>query len=315
MEDPRYKEYQMSLNLLLTQPEILKKMSSLNKTGKLNVNPAINSNSYAKKLKQEQVKKQVKMKVDFAVNTENREIQVKKLITEVEKPHEINSIVNKDISNQEENFKKRLEEKRKKTLLSTSDLTDQIDSIKNKRVTFEKNNNNKSFIIEDRKNDMMLPNDLDGDNLSFNNLNVNPGHEEVAANSGIANNFIESLNNSFDRLEIAGNSNLLSGSKKLEDIEVDFETPAGDVSVNSPNKYSKLKTPKQKQIFNDLKTNMDTFLTDFNYYFFDEVFQNVVEETQKILEEKHKKTLEISKNYNNQIKEHEFLMGSGNFYN
>jgi hypothetical protein len=68
------------------------------------------------------------------------------------------------------------------------------------------------------------------------------------------------------------------------------------------------------RIFSDLKKNMDNFLTDFNYYFFEEIFQTVVVDIEKILEEKHKHILDISKNYNDQIKEYEFLMTSGKKY-
>ena len=64
-------------------------------------------------------------------------------------------------------------------------------------------------------------------------------------------------------------------------------------------------------IFSDLKKNMENFLTDYNYYFFEEIFQTVVLDIEKILEEKHKYILDISKNYNDQIKEYEFLMTSG----
>ena len=55
---------------------------------------------------------------------------VKNLIQDVEKePNRIGHMVNDDIDRQNQNFKKLLEEKRKKTLLSTSDVTEQIEVI------------------------------------------------------------------------------------------------------------------------------------------------------------------------------------------
>ena len=68
----------------------------------------------------------------------NRERSVsERIMKEAEKPQTqgMDTIMNKDISTQEQNFKKRLEEKRRKTLLSTSDITEQIDTIKNKRYS------------------------------------------------------------------------------------------------------------------------------------------------------------------------------------
>jgi hypothetical protein len=55
-------------------------------------------------------------------------VTVKNLIQNVEKgPNRVGDMVNDDIDRQNQNFKKLLEEKRKKTLLSTSDVTEQIE--------------------------------------------------------------------------------------------------------------------------------------------------------------------------------------------
>jgi hypothetical protein len=300
----------MSLNLLLSQPEILKKMSNINKTGKTtstNIEARV-ANSYAKKYKNEQKKQQMKFKVDFVTNTQNTDMQVKKIIKDSEKPQiqSVDSILNKDITSQEQNFKKRLEEKRRRSLLSTSDITDQLETIKNRRVTFEKGTVNKSFVIEG-KTDMILPHDLDNDNISNNNINLaHFGNDDTP----IGNNFIGALDDSFEKIDF-GNT---AKNKFLEiDDNIFFENHGADqVGLNSNKIHcTKLKIPKQKQIFNDLKSNMDHFLGDFNNFFFDEVFVVIVSEVQKILQEKQNKTLEISKTFNNQIKEYEFLISSG----
>jgi hypothetical protein len=296
--------------MLLSQPEILKKMSNLNKSGK--AGNSMEDSSYSSKFRKEQAKKQMKMKVDYAAHTQNRDFQVKTILKEVDKKEatqNIETIVNKDLTSQEENFKKRLEEKRRKTLLSTSDITEQIDTIKNKRMNFGGKSANKSLIIEGKKSDHEnnnnitgdLLNDIEGDglnvNISFNN--INEGNDETHPKD----NFLQALDNSFDK-EI--------DKRKMDDFEGDisFDAPALDTSGITSRK---MKTqPRHKQIFNDLKLNMDHFLSEFNYYFFEDVFSSVVEEIQKILEEKHQKVLEISKSYNNQIKEYEFLITTGN---
>ena len=314
IEDPKFKDFQVSLNMLLSQPEILKKMSTLNKNGKVS-GTIEEPSSYSSKYRKEQVKQQMKMKVDYAAHTQNRDHQVKTIMKEVEKKEvtqNIESIVNKDLTSQEENFKKRLEEKRKKNMLSTSDITEQIETIKNKRITLGGKNANKSLIIEcikkdhDNNNNITgdILNDIDNDginvNVSFNNFDG--GNDDTHPKD----NFLQALDNSFD--------NHIDTKRKIEEFD-------GDISFDAPNMDTsgitsrKLKQqPRHKQIFNDLKLNMDSFLSEFNYYFFEEVFSNVVEEIQRILEEKHQKVLEISKNYNNQIKEYEFLITTGKYF-
>jgi hypothetical protein len=302
----------MSLNLLLSQPEILKKMSSSNKTGKSNQsNVELKvANSYSKKYKNEQKKQQMKFKVEFVKN-QNTDLQVKKIIKDSEKPQsqDGDTILNKDIKAQEDNFKKRLEEKRRRSLLSTSDITEQVETIKNKRISIDKKSCNKSFVIEDKTN-MILPPDLDNDNISNNNVNI---AQFANDDTPVGNNFIGALDDSFEKIDFGNNTK----NKFIEiDDNINFENHSADNSAlnNAKTPSAKLKVPKQKQIFNELKSNMDNFLSEFNDFFFDDVFQVIVSEIQKILMEKQNKTLDISKTFNSQIKEYEFLISSGTIY-
>lgn len=297
--------------MLLSQPEILKKMSNLNKSGKVNVTET--STSYSSKYRKEQVKKQMKMKVDYAAHTQNRNQQIQKIMKEVEKNEQseiIENIVNKDISTQEENFKKRLEEKKKKSLLCTSDLTDHLETIKNKRG--EGKAVNRSLIIEGRSANnepINIMQEVEGDNINLNlsltkEINGNPNPDEIAHDDNKDNNFLHSFDNSFEEK---------IDKKKMDEIDGNISFDAGNDLSGTHKKNSK--TSKQNQLLTDMKSNMDSFLDEFNYYFFEDVFTNVVEEIQKILEEKHAKTLEISKSYNNQIKEYEFLLSTGTLFN
>lgn len=76
---------------------------------------------------------------------------------------------------------------------------------------------------------------------------------------------------------------------------------------------SKLKFNKQKQIFEDIKLNINHFLDNFNELFCDDLYPKIIEDTETLLEEKFKEKLEITIQYNNQIKEMEFLLASGIF--
>ena len=62
------------------------------------------------------------------INNNNSE-NVKNLIEDSDKTVKINEVINDDISKQQGDFKKKLEEKRRKTLLSTSDVMDQVNVI------------------------------------------------------------------------------------------------------------------------------------------------------------------------------------------
>jgi hypothetical protein len=72
--------------------------------------------------------------------------------------------------------------------------------------------------------------------------------------------------------------------------------------------------PKQKQVFGEIKDTLTYFVNDFNFYFYEHVFQRFAEHIQKLMDEKYTKYIEISKNYHGQIKEMEFLMTGGNFF-
>lgn len=260
--------------------------------------------AYAKTVKKEIARKQVKVKSDFMATTQNDK-QVKNLMKEAEKPKEaekIENILSNQISSQSEVFRKKLEEKRKKTMLSTSDINENYD-LKHKRLSVSVSRNQNRSILSDGDRIDITPPDLYGDGelpISMNNVNLN----EYNGNNPIEPNLLQCLDNSFDRVD----------KDRIDEIDVgiSFDMTMNTSSYNQ--KINRLRSTKQMRIFSDLKKNMDNFLTDFNYYFFEEVFQTVVLDIEKILEEKHKHILDISKNYNDQIKEYEFLMTSGKKY-
>jgi hypothetical protein len=246
------------------------------------------------------------------LNMENEnEKQVQKIMAEIKKHsseniihkenENVENIVKGDISQQKENFKQRLEEKRKRTLLSTSDITDAIETIKNKRI--EKSPNNKSFIIDSNK----IMHLQETDTTSQNNL---PVDEVINNDSSVNNNILNILDSSFE------NQNRFP-LNKLDEIDDSYSpklhTSKSITNMNSSRDHTHHSSvfKKNKPVFSDIKSNLDSFLMEFNFYFFEEVFQQVAEEIEKVLEEKQEKSLEISKNYNGQIKEMEFLLTGG----
>lgn len=229
------------------------------------MNRHVNSQA-ANKYKKDQVKRQIKYKIS---EHKGKQLDVKEIIKNADRPHSeekeiIRNIVNKELEDQQNNFKRRLEEKKKKNLLSTSDITD----------------------IENVKTLMSCTN---------------------KSNFDLINNVDEIEENVLDDYPNDSNNNIL-----LEIDNEDFKDVSEEISF-TPGELSKgkIRTSKQKQIFNDLQDITEGFLSEFNFYFYEEIFQSVVNEIEKRLKVKQQKSLEISKNYNSQIKEMEFLLSSG----
>ncbi len=104
-----------------------------------------------------------------------------------ERKKDINNIINNELNTQKINFQKRKEAKKKKYLLSISDITNIIESMKNKR--YINNNMNKSFDfsiknlnekLEDNSNILSELKDNDSDNKKDNKLtNKNQFLEQI----------------------------------------------------------------------------------------------------------------------------------------
>lgn len=59
------------------------------------------------------------------INNNNSE-NVKNIINKSDKSKEINEVINGDLNKQQEDFRKKLDEKKRRSLLSTSDVMDQV---------------------------------------------------------------------------------------------------------------------------------------------------------------------------------------------
>jgi hypothetical protein len=90
------------------------------------------THDYLKNMKKEQEKKSIIAKVTYKNNTNsklNNENKVQNIIKGIKDNNKIDTMVNKDMNSQDENFKKRLEQRKQKKLLSTSDCTDVIETM------------------------------------------------------------------------------------------------------------------------------------------------------------------------------------------
>jgi hypothetical protein len=115
---------------LLSNPEILKKMNDFN-LRKRNSEPDPNFSDLTKKMMLEQEKKQIIMKVNYSLQinglTVNEE-KVQKIISDAEANEDnkqiVNMALNEELTKQQDLFKSRLEEKRKKQSSSMLRLGD-----------------------------------------------------------------------------------------------------------------------------------------------------------------------------------------------
>lgn len=156
LDDPKYKHYSHSLNLLLTQPDIVKNLSG-------------NKNSLNHKL---EVKKKLESK-----DKKETVIKVQTLLKQVDcdetKALNTKGMVNNELDNQQSIFQMRKEEKKRKFLLSTSDITEAVQTMKNKRQ-INTRNANKSFDITADKDDKTDHTDKADEHEILNNIDKSP---------------------------------------------------------------------------------------------------------------------------------------------
>jgi hypothetical protein len=170
IEDSKYKDYQNRLNILLSQPDILKCMNGYNlRKGDKN----LDSEDYAQKLRKEQEKNQIKMKVNYITQISNfnkNTDQVLKIIEtfdkDSEKKDEVENNLNEEIHKQQDIFKARLEEKRKK---QSSMNLGKLDDIRNKKRGSLFLNEGYSY----KPNRKSTSNVLSGFRSNFNGFNAN----------------------------------------------------------------------------------------------------------------------------------------------
>lgn len=78
-----------------------------------------------------------------------------------------------------------------------------------------------------------------------------------------------------------------------------------DDSSHTPEvKYSS----KHKILVNSISNSVNNFIEDFNFLFYDQIFQKFFREISQLNEEKYRRSFEISLKYNSQISEMELMM-------
>jgi len=193
------------------------------------------------------------------------------------------------------------------------------------------------------KSDQNEENEENGENSKENEQKKNEEIDKINNTNEITNSYNESNNvlklensiinqnnnsNITDTSKIVNTSNIRSPtkspkkdanrspSKELHSPDKNSDKKKLTSMFNINEKYiesfqdSKVLGPKHKQMFNEIKETIESFICEFNQYFYEHLFQKFIEQIQKITDEKYQKYIEISKNYHSQIKEMEFLINS-----
>jgi len=104
----------------------------------------------------------------------------------------------------------------------------------------------------------------------------------------------------------------------MEDLYDNLENIEGenieDINEKNPNNNEKEEEnflgPKKGFILKEIKNSIDSFIKNYNKIYFQNTCLKFKDSFKKIMDEKFKKIEEINANYNNQIKEIEFLLAS-----
>lgn len=228
IDDPKYVMYNQSLNLLFAQPEVKKYMLSKN----------------SKKIYK---KDQVRQRLAETEKDETKMEEISKITknNNKDKQKELESIINKDIEGQKSSFKAKLEAKKKKYKLSSSDVVgcaNNFNALKN-----VKSDNNKSFDNAKKDNADDVNNIFENENIlddlkkedKFNDLDDNFEKQLELENSENKNNKLNTTNKTafLDKMKI--NFDVFISDyyeyflrKNIKQIVKDFDLNAVNFSQN-----------------------------------------------------------------------------------
>ena len=143
--DPRFTRYSKSLQLLLMQPEVMKHINLQTSEGKIKVQ---------KQERKKEILDEMHNVDKIFEKKDNKEAQ--NLITQTkdndkDKKEDINKAINNVLDEQTNNFKKKLEAKKKKKLMNLNDESDKDNSIEEPKDSKNNNIENNNIINQKEK--------------------------------------------------------------------------------------------------------------------------------------------------------------------
>ena len=311
INDPRFMIYNQNLSLLFSQTEAKKYISGGN---------------IKQKFKKEKIKKKIES-CDKKITCD----KVKKFIKSKEKTNSkeiILNLINKDIDIQQNIFKKRLAEKKKRYQLSISD------NIANNHIgkVFKNIGINNLNISESENNesiDLMSDKDFKSINKDISNINSNSITTNIDKNSDNENN-----ENSLNNIQILINNNNFFDEMKIEDIKNDSADNSIKLSQDNINNNlndsfgnkldfnsetnnktliinkNNIKFTNKTLFLEKMKFNFDIYANDYYENFIKKISGQIIKDYCKNFNELTQNMTDLVVNSNNQQKEMEYLINS-----
>ena len=268
--DKKYERYNQSLQMLLSQPDVLKHINMQTANGKRMV------------IKQE--RKQVVL--DAMKNIDkNTGFDIRNYLegNNNNKENEISEKINNDIlSKQQNNFKKKLEEKKKKNKI--------IENKNNENVHENNNNlNDENKIVNNEENNNNITNNNNNDN------NLNNKHNHIHNNNNkidLTKILNQNLNNFFEDFEKVFNEEIIK--KIISDIKIIFEEKKEKILLINEKAENEIKECESKlALIEDNENNKEekeNLKKKINF------FEDMKKHETKILIEEYDKKIEDFKN-------------------
>jgi hypothetical protein len=111
------------------------------------------------------------------------------------------------------------------------------------------------------------------------------------------------IDTSFEKLEYQGPDDNIANCDESAKSHIKKHVSTPDNSI-----LNEIKGPKHKVLINHIGSSVNSFLEDFKFMFYDQIFEKFYKEICDINEEKYKKKYEIFQKYQTQIAEMELMM-------
>jgi hypothetical protein len=297
INNPKFMIYNQSLSLLFSQPEVKKYLTG----GNLKL-----------KLKKENIQKLIQ-ECDKKVTTDNVKKFIKRKNT-VDSKKMVNNLISKDMDTQTNDFKKRLEAKKKKYKLSTSDMTGNdgigkaLRGLGLNNLNDDDNKNNKSI-------DLPKEGEFKFSEKDIININNGTASDNVGNSSTNTLKLLEgsSTNNILDELkkedEKNGTENNNTNLNDSFENKLDIETSSSKISHSSKNN---IKFTNKTMFIEKMKLHFDIYSNDYYDHFIKKITDQIIKDYNSNYDELTQTLMDSAVNYLNQEKEMEFLITSDN---
>lgn len=305
INDPKFMLYNQNLSILFSQTEAKKYFSD-----GINIKAKIQKDKNKKKI--ENCDKKItnnKVKKFIKKNLENDTKSV------------IKDMINKDIAIQENDFRKRLAEKKKRYLLSKSDnLANHCISNEFKNIGGNNRISNSKFSDKNESIDFISDSEFMFNDKDISNINSNTDNTHTYKNSDGDNessNNIQILINNTNILEEAkvcemkendDKNNIMNDSfgNKL-DYKLEKNSKSTSLSIISKNN---IKCTNKTMFLEKMKFNFDIYSNDYYDFFIKKIAHQIITDYSKNYNELTQSITDIVVNSNNQQKEMEYLLNS-----